>query len=566
MPIRTYRIFYHLQDRSLLLVWLQLVPRVLQVARVALLVALLEVLPLGMALDIVTVVEEPPDLDMVLSILEEGQVTMDQTGVTVVHPLDLVVTVEAMVAVDLVDTVGLQVVSTLLRRIVTHQVVGILRDRKIASHQVGHQVVTLLRELLVAILLLDLVDRHIQDLEVLLVLDLVAHLVLDLAAHLVLDLVAHPIPEQEALLDPVLQVRGARLELLDLLKQFNLVHPPLGPTQHHLHPLQMDLHHLPLLQAQRILPHPQLTLFHHQTILLQLPLPSLGQQAPHPHILAHLVLPHLTTLPLTLHMDHQPVHTATLPPLDNQGTQVILHTQHLDIRQEVPLLVTHLVVLLQVQEAMVDLNRDLEDIVGLQDMVDHLVMEVLLDMELPLDMEHPLGMEHPPGMEHLQDMEHPLGMVALLGMAVLRGMVVLQGMVDLRDMEALLGMVDLLGMAPLGIAGHHLDMVDPHPDMDLHLGMVVLQDMVHQDKEDILPTATKVDLEDTLDLPVATHHTDPLVDLVVLWVLHHQEATPHMIKVDMVHLLREVPQQHLNVCRKNENAVCCAYFTVKCQP
>merc|ERR1719233_1993040 len=124
-------------------------------------------------------------------------------------------------------------------------------------------------------------------------------------------------------------------------------------------------------------------------------------------------------------------------------------------------------------------------------------------------------------MEHLPDMEHPL------------------------DMADHLDTVDPLDMVD------PLDTVDP-PDIVDHLQvMVVLPGMVHQDKEGIPPMATKEDLEVTLNLLVVTHHTGPLEDLVVLWVLPRQVATLHTIKIAMVHLHQEVPgvpPLHRNVC------------------
>jgi len=504
MLTRTYRISSHPLDRSLPLAWLQLVLLDLQEVLEVLLVAPLEVPPLVMVLDTVMVVVEHQDLDMVLSILVVDQDIMVLIGVMVVHPLGQEVTVGAMVVVDLVDTVDLPVVSTHHLRTATHQAVDTRQDHRTASPQVVHQVATLLKELLEAIHPLDLVDRHIQDLEVLLVLDLVAHLVLDLAAHLVLDLAAHLIVdlvvhhilEQGVLLDLDPQVRVVLLGLLVHHKLFNLAHHLLDLTQHPPHPLQMVLPHHPPLQAQQILPHQELTPFLHQTTHLQHRLHNQDLLELPPLTLVHLA-PHLhTTLPLTLPMGHLQVRTATHHPLDSLATLAILHTQHLVILQEVLLLVILLVALPQDQGPMVDPSQDQEDIVDLLDMVDHLDMEPL------------------PGMEALQDMEHPL------------------------DME------------------HHLDMADPldtadHLDTVDHLQvMVVPPGTVHQDKEDIPLMATKEDLEVTLDRLVVTHHTDPLEALVVQWVLPHQEATLHTIKTAMVHLHQEVlgvPPPHRNV-------------------
>merc|ERR1719347_123632 len=251
---------------------------------------------------------------------------MGLTEDMVVLPLDQEVTVVAMVVVDLVDTVVHLVVSTHHLRTATPQAVDILPDHRIASPQVVHPVVILHKVLLEAIHPLDLVDRHIQDLEVLLVLDLVAHLVLDLVAHLVLDLAAHLILDLVARLtvDKVVH-----LDHLVHLKLFNQVHHLLALIQHPPHPQQMVLLHRHPLRAQRILPHREPTPFLHQTILLQHHLHNQDLLEPPLITLAHLAPPLHTTLPLTLLMGHHQVHTATHHPLVSLATLAILHTQHL---------------------------------------------------------------------------------------------------------------------------------------------------------------------------------------------------------------------------------------------
>jgi len=514
MLIRTCRISSHPLDRSLHLAWLQLVLLVLQVALEVPQVDPLEVPRLVMALDIVTVVVEHLGLGMVLSILVVDQGIMGLTEVMVVLPLDQEVTVVAMVGVDLVDTVVHLVVSTHHLRTATPQAVDILPDHRIASPQVVHPVVILHKVLLEAIHPLDLVDRHIQDLEVLLILDLVAHLILDLAAHLILDLVAHltvdlVVHHMVVLLDLDLLDKVVHLDPLVHHKLFNQVHPLLALIQHPPHPQQMVLLHHHPLRAQQILPHREPTPFLHQTILLQHHHHNQDLLEPPLLTLAHLAPPLHTTLPHTLLMGHHQVHTATHHPLVSLATLAILHTQHLDILQGDLPLVMLLVVLLQGLGPMVALSQDLEDIVDPLDMVDHQDTELLLDMEVLLDTELPL------------DMEDPLDMVDPLGTA------------------DPLGIVDLLDMADhLDIVDHPQDMVDP-PGMAL------------QDKEVIPPMATKVDQEVTLDPQVVIHRTGPLEALVVPWALPLLEATLHTIKTAMVHLHlvgQEVPPPHHNVC------------------
>jgi len=390
MLIRTSRICCLHQDRFPHLVWLLLVLLVLQVVLVALevlQVGLQEVLPLDMAL--ATVMEEVVDLDqdMDLSTLEVGLVTMVRTEDMVDHHLDQVDIVAAMEAVDLVDTMDHPVDSILLLRTATHQAAGIHQDHRTATHQVVLQVDIHLKVLLAAIHHLDLVDHHIQDLEVLLVLDLAAHLVLDLVVHHTLDLVVLPFLDLEVLPDLVLQVKVVHQDPVAHHRQFSLVLLLQVRTLLHPHHQQMVLPHHPPLQAQQTLQHQEPTHWLHQTTHLLLHLPSPGQQVHPPRIPAPQALPLPTIHHLTLPMvDHLLVHTTTHHPLASLTTRATHHTQHQATPLEDPLQDTHPVVPLQVLEAMVVPHRVLVVMVVPQVMVALQVMVVLLGMVVPQDM------------------------------------------------------------------------------------------------------------------------------------------------------------------------------------
>lgn len=391
MLIRTSRIFCLLQDRFPHLVWLLLVLLVLQVVPVAqevLQVVLLEVLHLDMVLATVMVVVAGLDQDMVdLNILVVGQATMVQTEGMVDHHLDQVDTVAAMEAVDLVDTMDHPVDSILQLRTATHQAVGIHQDHRTVTHQVALQVDIHLKVLLAAIHHLDLVDHHIQDLEVLLILDLAAHLILDLVVHHTLDLVVLPFLDLEVLLDLVLQVKVAHQDLVVHHRLFSLGLLLQVQTQLHQHHQQMVLPHPPLHQAQQTLQHQEPTHWLHQTTHLLLHLPSPDQLVPPHHIPAPQALPLLTTHLLTLPMvDHLLVHTTTHHPQASLTTLATHPTQHRATPPEDPLQDTHLVVLLQVLEVMVVPQQVLGVMVVLQVMVALQAMVVLLDMVALQDM------------------------------------------------------------------------------------------------------------------------------------------------------------------------------------